>query len=212
MKLKTALAVSVLCLIPSVSNSFDIEVKIGQMAYKDSRTDGGNSVKLEIGSGNKESNSLYISLKREAIRRYGYTFNMDYIGGGVKLKTPLKFLRIYGEIGYYWPKPNVNNFSRDLVYQAQRRAWGCAEVGAGCVALESRYTVDISSAVGAEIGVEFNYPLTNRFTANMSVGYRILRTEEYLRGWSSSGELGNMQSVTQNYDAMSMFGGISYEW
>jgi hypothetical protein len=212
------MAVIVILLSWSVAQADDktwtVSVKAGQMTYNDDLFMAPlPSVKIEA----EHRTGLYLFAQKDGVNHLGQVMDVGSVGVGGKV-TILKHVRAYIQGGYFVPIFSRDGFARDLVYQAQRRSWGCAQVGSGCVALEPRYEVEIDRGFGGEVGVEFSYLVYKSWAVNLSVGWRYLRLTEHLYGIRSDGagswesRLGNIQDVNQDWGGKSIFGGISYEF
>ena len=127
----------------------------------------------------------FISYEKLAVYPKGKAFDYTMLGLGVGSKYKLtKNIKLFGQVGYYFVKNSFgkrkSKFNEGIYYYLNDRY---IHSGGGNYYSFDEYEVENDNTYGGTIGIEMNYPITKKLSADFVFSYRIMTIKESVRGF-----------------------------
>ncbi len=185
MKRFNVILIFLFLVFPAIScpaSDWSVNAKGGMYFPTDNELQGGKYIQAEL-----QWKKLYVfgqwtsdMERRIAGQRAGL---IDIYGIGFGVKFPIsQYVKAYGQIGYYFPKSELEGKTSDWntgYYESHWLYWRSfgQTHGLNC----DGYTIfeyKIRKAIGAAIGLNIDYPLSRHLAAGLDLGYQFLRFQE----------------------------------
>ena len=165
--------------------------------------------------------SLYYFASSEEARVFmaSPSFNMSFTGLGFGFKKPVSTnINIYGQIGYYFIKPDPGG--RFKCEQGSCDSWESLYYGLNKKWISTHnhrvyfneYEIKSSDAYGITIGTELIHPLTKDLNLNFGVEWRAMSFTVDVNGWydNSVGESRVWESSFKGFSSTNYKVGLNY--
>jgi len=153
-------------------HAFDVEYRTGKAFYKSGDIKAGTTHELRLGH-----NEIFLFGSTEDLQMYGQW--IDVLGFGAGIRKDIEPFSFWLKAGYYDPKIE-ESLSWEAGYYHQNKVWGYIHKPTRW----SRYTWELDSSIGAEIGTDFDYEILKNVILGLSLSYRYLHLYERTNGWS----------------------------
>jgi len=183
--------------------AFEIMAQVGKTAYQLEAIKPANSFKVMV-----LQKGFYLALEKENFMLYGQDVGIDSLSIGYRYKA-LPWLFLYAQGGYYHADYNPSGFGKEGVYRAISKQYGYS---AYSMPMSDHYELNYKDSFGAEVGVGVKYPISKRLSLDASIGYRYLRMWADYDGLDASGAQDWIMSRSEDFSAVKIYGGLSWEF
>jgi len=186
--------------------AFDLSASYGRSIYSLDGIKSGNSLKILLGH-----KGFYSSIEREDFNLYGQEMALNSLSVGYK--QTFDHVWVYGQFGYYKPDYDPNTFAWEAIYIEQCKTYGY-DLGSGVytMPMSDHYRLTLADSFGAEVGVGAKYPIWKGLSADLSIGYRYLQIKADYDGLDKMGNPYWIMTRTDDFSAMKIYGGLSWEF
>jgi len=168
------------------SRGFDANIFTHSFLTDDDTFSRGNSSGLELSYSPNGKGFFFVSKENISVQIIYKSFKYDVTGFGFGHRIQLtRGIRITGQVGYYIIENSIgrrkDGFSEGFSYYLNskfRDATG-----------RDLYRVDAigvlnDNAIGASVGIEFDYPMTKKFNFTSGISYRLMKFDQTIIGYN----------------------------
>lgn len=189
------IGVVIICIAESChASDFSVDLQVREIMTTNKDVENGEGVKASLGyspSGTYRA-LAWGSYDERALRGDGEKspWNLNLLGFGVGLEVPvIKYLSLRGDLGYFWSL-GKNSFIANQEGEANWWARYLSQSSPNysvCMHDFAAYTKRIEGGIGGEITANFAYPITERISVGINLGWRIMELPVYREAKIGSG-------------------------
>ena len=189
----------------NLGNAVELEVKSGRVIYDAENLD--VSFLYEVRA--KHKNLFLFGQQESTMNRFGgqecADITVSGFGVGVEKIIDSNF-KAFLKVGYYTPETELRPPHIEAIYYGFWEALGTHMHW-------DRYEYQLEPNVGAEVGVEYIYPVTNGLSVGISGSYRFLKLEQALYGRSDDFDFPYWEVYKhKNFNASIVMFSVSYKF
>ena len=188
------------------AESWEIDMKIVEAGYRWENPKSSIGYRLDL-----SHKRYYLSGQTEIFNIYGQDIRIDSLSIGYKYPFKNIPISVYGQVGYYFPVYDANNFGREAIYNEQSKQYNYPGIESG-MPWSDHYQLNFKPSYGAEFGVEFVKNISKNISINIGAAYRYLRMWADYDGLDASGNPYWIMSRSDNFDAIKISAGIRIEF